>query len=68
MEAEWDRLRRRWARQHRRAPRLLTPLPRHVRLRLAATKVINTTGCWLCDHGRTRLAMLLWRACGMWKL
>lgn len=41
-------------------------LRRRVRLRLAATRRINTTCCWLVEHGRDGAAVWLWRACGLW--
>jgi hypothetical protein len=50
-----------------RPPRLLTPLPLRVRLRLATARAIDTIGCWLCDHHRPGMAMLLWRVCGLWR-
>lgn len=42
-------------------PRLLTPLPRRARFRLAAGRVRNGIGIWLCERGQWRLAKRWWR-------
>lgn len=52
------------ARGHR--VRCLTPLPRRTRLRLWRDHQANTIGAWLCAHHACGLAILLWRALGMW--
>jgi hypothetical protein len=41
-------------------------LPRRTRIRLSLARRVNTVACWLCDHGHTDAAVLVWRACGMW--
>lgn len=41
--------------------KLLTPLPRRVRLRLWFASRINRFGCRLVEHGHIRGACLLWR-------
>ena len=41
-------------------------LPRKTRLRLAVTRRVNITCCWLVDHGCERAAVWIWRSCGMW--
>lgn len=41
-------------------PRLLTPLPRRVRLRLAVEQAVTDAGIWLCDHRMWWAADLLW--------
>lgn len=46
--------------------KLLTPLPRKVRLRLWCTSLINKAGYWLVCHDHIRAAERLWRACRMW--
>lgn len=45
-------------------PRLLTPLPRRTRARLAAAGAADAVGIWLCQHGQVRAARLLWRLQG----
>jgi hypothetical protein len=45
----------------------LDQLSRRVRLRLWRDRQLDTAGIWLVDHGRDRLAILLWRAFGMWR-
>jgi hypothetical protein len=47
-------------------PKLLTPLPRRVRARLAYRRAVDEAAIWLIDHGRLRAAERLWRAFGMW--
>jgi hypothetical protein len=47
------------------SPRLLTPLPRRVRLRLAVRHVLTVTGMKLMDHGHTGTAARLWRVTGL---
>lgn len=47
-------------------PKLLTPLPRRVRLRLTAESAINHAGTWLVYHGHYGAAERLWRLFGMW--
>lgn len=47
--------------------RLLTPLPRRVRLRLAVTSAIDHAAIWLAYRGQLRAAEWLWRAAGMWR-
>lgn len=42
-------------------PVLLTPLPRRVRLRLAAEHAVNGIGIWLVNRGRISAAKRLWR-------
>jgi hypothetical protein len=46
--------------------KLLTPLPRKVRLRLWLHSQADRIGCWLCDHRHPEAAIAFWRACGMW--
>lgn len=41
--------------------RLLTPLPRRTRLRLAAESAVNRIGIWLVGHGHFGAAKRLWR-------
>jgi hypothetical protein len=43
-------------------PRLLTPLPRRVRLRLACQGAVDDVATWLAGHGRWRAAERTWRA------
>lgn len=62
--AEW---RKKWQDGTFGPPRLLTPLPRRVRARLAVTRVIDTAAIWLAGHGRLRAAERLWGAAGMWR-
>lgn len=45
---------------------LLTPLPRRVRLRLAAHRRIDHACGWLVEHRLHGPAIAIWRACGMW--
>lgn len=52
--------------QHR-PPRLLTPLPRRGRVRLAAEHAVNAVAIWLACHDRAGAAERVWRICGMWK-
>ena len=48
-------------------PKLLTPLPRRVRLRLAVTRAINCAAFWLIDRKLYGTAERLWRLFGMWR-
>jgi hypothetical protein len=41
--------------------RLLTPLPRRTRARLAAARAVDVVAFWLCQRGHVRAARLLWR-------
>lgn len=66
MDAEWERLRRRWAKEQRKHPTLLTPLPRRVRLRLAIARRRDGLAIWLVRHRRFRAAETLWRMTGGW--
>jgi hypothetical protein len=45
---------------------LLTPLPRHIRLRLWAARRVDSAAICLVEAGHDRAAVLLWRASGMW--
>lgn len=42
------------------------PLPFRTRLRLAVTRRIDITCGWLVEHRLSGVAILIWRACGMW--
>lgn len=53
-----------WERAVRGPVRLLTPLPRRVRLRLAIRYVIDGAAIWLAEHGHFRAATLTWRLFG----
>lgn len=62
----------RWVAEFERAQRaghvkLLTPLPRKVRLRLWFARQVDRAGGWLVEHGRFGLAKALWLACGGWQ-
>ena len=46
-------------------PKLLTPLPRRVRLRLAVRRVLTGIGIWLVDHGHIEAARRLWTVTGL---
>jgi hypothetical protein len=69
-EQEWtdeqvEQFKAEWRRKYKpREIRLLTPLPRRVRLRLAAEQAITRAGTWLCDHRMWRAAELLWKVLG----
>lgn len=56
-----------WERARHGRMRLLTPLPRRVRLRLAVTGAADRVAIWLCGRGLYGTAERLWRACGAWK-
>jgi hypothetical protein len=47
-------------------PKLLTPLPWRVRLRLWLTRRVDGAAIWLVEHGRFRAAIGVWRACRLW--
>jgi hypothetical protein len=66
-DKELDRIRAAWERKRHGPPKLLTPLPRRVRLRLAAEHAINRAAIWLVDHGRYGAAERLWRTFGLWR-
>jgi hypothetical protein len=52
---------------HAAGPLLVLGLPRRTRARLAAQRVIDRVGCWLCGHrGGWRLAKALWIVTGGW--
>ena len=59
-KAEWERK----AHGH---PRLLTPLPRRVRLRLWAARRVDLAAIWLVEHERHEAAIRLWKAFGIWE-
>ena len=59
--SELDRL----AALARKPPRLMTPLPRRVRARLAVTRAVDGAAIWLVDRKRFRAAEWLWHAFGM---
>ena len=61
-DEELDQLIAAWERKRHGKPRLLTPLPRRVRLRLAVTHLVDRVAIWLCDRKRFRAAELLWSA------
>jgi hypothetical protein len=48
-------------------PRLLTPLPRGVRLRLWRDKRIDGVAVWLTGRRQYHAAMWLWRAARLWR-
>jgi hypothetical protein len=48
-------------------PKLLTPLPRRVRLRLWCARQVDRAAIRLVDRGRYAAAERLWRAFGMWR-
>jgi hypothetical protein len=47
--------------------RLLTPLPRHVRLRLAVMHAVDGAAIWLAERRQYNAAELLWRISGGWR-
>ena len=47
--------------------RLLTPLPRKVRLRLWYSRQVDKAAIWLVDRGRLRAAEGVWRTFGKWR-
>jgi len=47
--------------------KLLTPLPRRVRLRLWLTGCVDTAAYRLVCSGHCDAAARLWRVCGMWR-
>lgn len=72
-EAEWtseqlEQFAAEWRRKYSpRKVRLLTPLPRRVRLRLLAARQVDRAAIWLVGHKRHDAAERLWRVFGMWK-
>lgn len=48
------------------AVRLLTPLPRRARGRLAAERAVDGVATWLVYHDRPGMAERVWRMFGMW--
>jgi hypothetical protein len=48
------------------SPVILTAFPLKTRARLRFASYVNAAGIWLVEHGHTRSAVLLWRACGLW--
>jgi hypothetical protein len=60
--AEWERKVRQGG-----PVRLLTPLPRRVRLRLAVTQITDNAAIWLAERGHYGAARLLWLAFGGWR-
>lgn len=47
-------------------PRLLTPLPRRARLRLAVSHKVDRAAIWLVDRRHLRTAGLLWKTFRLW--
>lgn len=66
-DEQLDRFRSEWERQKLGPPRLLTPLPHRVRLRLAAARAVDRVAIRLVNGGHYRAAMRLWKAFGMWR-
>ena len=64
--AELDELAERWKAAQHGPVKLLTPLPRKVRLRLWASHQVDRLAIWLVSHGRPLAGELVWRACGRW--
>jgi hypothetical protein len=69
-QAEMDELIRRWREKHQAAGRgdrvrLLTPLPRRTRLRLAIRRALTRAGEWLGDHVSWTATERLWRVTGL---
>lgn len=68
-QAELDEMARRWREKYQATGRdnrvrLLTPLPRRTRLRLAIEHAITNAGTWLGDHVSWSAAERLWRITG----
>lgn len=60
-DEQFEELKAEWRRKYNaREIRLLTPLPRRVRLRLAVSQAVTDAGVWLCDHRMWWAADLLW--------
>lgn len=57
-QADW--LAAEWKRKQGGRVRLLTPLPRRVRFRLAVRYVVDGAAIWLAEHGCFRAAKLTW--------
>lgn len=66
-EEQIERFRAQWERAQSGRMRLLTPLPRRVRLRLAVTGAVDRAAIRLAGVGDGRAAIWLWRAFGMWQ-
>lgn len=43
------------------------PLSWCTRLRIRVHHRVDAVAIWLLDHGLERVAVWLWRACGMWR-
>lgn len=56
-----DQFARAWARQARHPHRSKLPLPRRTRFRLAVSRYRDKTCEWLCGHGMTSAARIIWR-------
>ena len=65
-DEQLERFKAEWERKRHGHPKLLTPLPRRVRLRLAIEGAVNHVATWLACRGHYDAAERLWRACGMW--
>lgn len=65
-DAEVMRLRAAFEAVQGKPPKLLTPLPRRVRLRLWASSRVDRLAFRLIDRRWFTAAEWLWRACGMW--
>lgn len=59
--AEIEALIREYERLSRKPPKLLTPLPRRVRLRIWRRKQLTSLGIWLADRGHLAAATRLWK-------
>lgn len=73
-DAEWtdkqlEQFKAEWRKQagRRTKIKLLTPLPRRVRLRLAIEGAVNHVATWLVYRGHYDAAERVWRAFGMWR-
>ena len=56
-----------WRRKAGGPPKLLTPLPRRVRARLAVTHAIDGAAIWLASRKRYGAAEWLWRMFRVWR-
>jgi hypothetical protein len=55
-----------WERDKNKPPVLLDPLPLRVRFRLQVIRRVDRLCFRLVDTGHYNVAVLIWRACGMW--
>ena len=72
METQWTEgqlawFKAEWERKVHGPVRLMTPLPRRVRFRLAVRGRVDGLAIWLAGHGHLNAARVTWQVLGGWR-